>query len=451
MGLPKPLGPLAVAFADFELLRRSEAPLIEHEAATPVPPMRIFYPTSQQPKWWRDAADRRWLMSITYAFGYLQTFILPSTTARRIMLWVLAGLEERPATQQDQLRYDKRAKKALHMIKMNVTNELLKEVGIIYIFMWPGSALAASVSSPIVQLSEGSDQRLPIVIFSHGLWACRTTYTALCCDLASHGYTPEHLDGSSNAVHYHDENGKRKWIHHAFSNVPFVNVPMEDRSNQLRQRIAEIQRVIDVLEDLDGGLITQNKNVITGKLSLDVSTLKGRLSLSNLTVAGHSFGGATAITACGRDARLRWCIGLDVWWEPVEKVDYERVAGKVPVLLLNTESFEWKKLTDARKLFLDCRRAAANTTEDPLVTEVATIKGTCHQDQSDIPLLFPILSKKIGISGTLDCMIAKNTNNWACLDFLQRNLMLTKGFKLSTTVEEPSFAQKNLIYSESEI
>ncbi|KAJ7523058.1 hypothetical protein O6H91_18G035600 [Diphasiastrum complanatum] len=358
MGLPKPLGPLAVAFADFELLRRSEAPLIEHEAATPVPPMRIFYPTSQQPKWWRDAADRRWLMSITYAFGYLQTFILPSTTARRIMLWVLAG--------------------------------------IIYIFMWPGSALAASVSSPIVQLSEGSDQRLPIVIFSHGLWACRTTYTALCCDLASHGYTPEHLDGSSNAVHYHDENGKRKWIHHAFSNVPFVNVPMEDRSNQLRQRIAEIQRVIDVLEDLDGGLITQNKNVITGKLSLDVSTLKGRLSLSNLTVAGHSFGGATAITACGRDARLRWCIGLDVWWEPVEKVDYERVAGKVPVLLLNTESFEWKKLTDARKLFLDCRRAAANTTEDPLVTEVATIKGTCHQDQSDIPLLFPILSKKIG-------------------------------------------------------
>ncbi|KAJ7523054.1 hypothetical protein O6H91_18G035600 [Diphasiastrum complanatum] len=413
MGLPKPLGPLAVAFADFELLRRSEAPLIEHEAATPVPPMRIFYPTSQQPKWWRDAADRRWLMSITYAFGYLQTFILPSTTARRIMLWVLAG--------------------------------------IIYIFMWPGSALAASVSSPIVQLSEGSDQRLPIVIFSHGLWACRTTYTALCCDLASHGYTPEHLDGSSNAVHYHDENGKRKWIHHAFSNVPFVNVPMEDRSNQLRQRIAEIQRVIDVLEDLDGGLITQNKNVITGKLSLDVSTLKGRLSLSNLTVAGHSFGGATAITACGRDARLRWCIGLDVWWEPVEKVDYERVAGKVPVLLLNTESFEWKKLTDARKLFLDCRRAAANTTEDPLVTEVATIKGTCHQDQSDIPLLFPILSKKIGISGTLDCMIAKNTNNWACLDFLQRNLMLTKGFKLSTTVEEPSFAQKNLIYSESEI
>ncbi|KAJ7523052.1 hypothetical protein O6H91_18G035600 [Diphasiastrum complanatum] len=398
MGLPKPLGPLAVAFADFELLRRSEAPLIEHEAATPVPPMRIFYPTSQQPKWWRDAADRRWLMSITYAFGYLQTFILPSTTARRIMLWVLAG--------------------------------------IIYIFMWPGSALAASVSSPIVQLSEGSDQRLPIVIFSHGLWACRTTYTALCCDLASHGYivvAPEHLDGSSNAVHYHDENGKRKWIHHAFSNVPFVNVPMEDRSNQLRQRIAEIQRVIDVLEDLDGGLITQNKNVITGKLSLDVSTLKGRLSLSNLTVAGHSFGGATAITACGRDARLRWCIGLDVWWEPVEKVDYERVAGKVPVLLLNTESFEWKKLTDARKLFLDCRRAAANTTEDPLVTEVATIKGTCHQDQSDIPLLFPILSKKIGISGTLDCMIAKNTNNWACLDFLQRNLMLTKvGLKLNT-------------------
>ena len=30
---------------------------------------------------------------------------------------------------QDQLKYDKRAKRALHIIKMNVTNELLKGVG----------------------------------------------------------------------------------------------------------------------------------------------------------------------------------------------------------------------------------------------------------------------------------------------------------------------------------
>ena len=42
---------------------------------------------------------------------------------------IVVGEEERPIAPQEKLRFDMRAKKALHMIKMNVTNELLKEVG----------------------------------------------------------------------------------------------------------------------------------------------------------------------------------------------------------------------------------------------------------------------------------------------------------------------------------
>ena len=38
---------------------------------------------------------------------------------------------------------------------------------------------------------KGKDEeaRLPVVVFSHGMWASRTTYTSFCCDLASHGYS----------------------------------------------------------------------------------------------------------------------------------------------------------------------------------------------------------------------------------------------------------------------
>ena len=39
---------------------------------------------------------------------------------------IVVGIEERPMLFQDQLKYDKRAKRALHLIKMNVTSELLK-------------------------------------------------------------------------------------------------------------------------------------------------------------------------------------------------------------------------------------------------------------------------------------------------------------------------------------
>ena len=42
---------------------------------------------------------------------------------------IVLGDEERPLAPQEQGKFDRRAKKALHMIKMNVTNELLKEVG----------------------------------------------------------------------------------------------------------------------------------------------------------------------------------------------------------------------------------------------------------------------------------------------------------------------------------
>lgn len=45
----------------------------------------------------------------------------------------------------------------------------------------------------------------------------------------------EHLDGSAVIAQYHDHQGKRRWVEHAFSDVDFNEVPMSDRSRQLRQ------------------------------------------------------------------------------------------------------------------------------------------------------------------------------------------------------------------------
>ena len=53
------------------------------------------------------------------------------------------------------------------------------------------------------------------------------------------------------------------------------------------------------------------------------------------------------------------------------QADYDRVAGNVPVLLLNTEKFDWKSLRDCRNKFLAAR---ARTIGDAAVTELMTMK-----------------------------------------------------------------------------
>mgnify|MGYP000397335404 CR=1 FL=1 len=88
------------------------------------------------------------------------------------------------------------------------------------------------------------------------------------------------------------------------------------------QRVLEVRKVIDVLESLDQGLLTQSANTIRGKEGLVVDMLKGRLNLQYLAMAGHSFGGATAVVTSGIDKRIKCCVAMDVWWEPIEKVKF---------------------------------------------------------------------------------------------------------------------------------
>jgi len=68
----------------------------------------------------------------------------------------------------------------------------------------------------------------------------------------------EHLDGSAVAAKYRDENGRRRWITHAFAERPFDDTPIADRSKQLTQVTTErvdnvwicFHKTLPVLEQL---------------------------------------------------------------------------------------------------------------------------------------------------------------------------------------------------------
>jgi hypothetical protein len=116
MGLPKPLGPFEVSFAEFELRRTSQASGGQGQpqsgrgsgngsenangnanseagkvaSAEGAPIMRIFYPTaSKSGKSLLDRKIRSWVPNVNYMWGFLSRAILPKSQLRRSFVWML--------------------------------------------------------------------------------------------------------------------------------------------------------------------------------------------------------------------------------------------------------------------------------------------------------------------------------------------------------------------------
>jgi predicted dienelactone hydrolase len=113
----------------------------------------------------------------------------------------------------------------------------------------------------------------PVIIFSHGLGGSRDGYEYLGRHWASHGYVSVHLQhkGSDTAV----------WKGQAR--------PMEAMRNSLKDPRGAINRPLDVRFAID-----QMERMNGGQ-----GPLKGRLDLSHIGMAGHSFGAWTTLAVIG--------------------------------------------------------------------------------------------------------------------------------------------------------
>jgi len=121
-----------------------------------------------------------------------------------------------------------------------------------------------------------ADGKFPLVIFSHGNGGMRSQNTFWCDHLASHGFiviAPDHTRNSC-ATSYQ---GKV---------IPYDN---EGRPQAAIDRPKDVSFLIDQFE----------------KLNADASSLvHGRVDTENIGVAGHSYGGFTAMAAQAQDQRI---------------------------------------------------------------------------------------------------------------------------------------------------
>ncbi|GBG72502.1 hypothetical protein CBR_g12073 [Chara braunii] len=286
--------------------------------------------------------------------------------------------------------------------------------------------IAAAVAKPVAPVEfddDGLQRKLPVVVFSHGMCAMRTTYAAFCCDLASYGYVVaaiEHRDGSACVASYSTKKGQQAWLPHSHVG-PLASVPMEIRRIQLRHRVLEVQQVLDLLERVNDGDISASANLRSGRASMNPSLLKGCLDLDDIALAGHSFGGATAVCAAGVDKRVKCVVAMDAWWEPFGKDEYERLGGGVPLLCVDSVQFDWPNMRRMREEFFKLRcRCTKNGLQ--MITMAYVIKGSAHANQSDFPLVLPWLTRKMRMAGSLDANLNRLINSKLCLDFLRQHL-----------------------------
>jgi platelet-activating factor acetylhydrolase len=243
------------------------------------------------------------------------------------------------------------------------------------------------------------EKKFPVAVFSHGLMGMRTTYSTLCGDLASNGMivaSIEHRDGSASRASINNYSGSVEYERITNesdfpSKAEFDKYLYSIRNRQLsKTRIQEIHSTIDILTQLNNGEFKPFSNSMSKSASIE-SSFKDKLNFTKSLLIGHSFGSATALEYLqNQSSSNKFSFGLGVVLDPWMFPFKADKPIDVPILSCNSESFHWRRNFDSMKYQFD---------EFLNEGTFSVIKHTAHQDFSDIPSFFELLSKKIGLGG----------------------------------------------------
>lgn len=275
----------------------------------------------------------------------------------------------------------------------------------------------------------------PVVVFSHGLGGCRTSYSTICAELASHGFivaAVEHRDHSACISFYlKDEKTSQlaenmdipdrsnlvpatgtmntviEWVLYQKVRKPQKEYPIRNR--QVFQRSRECIKALDLLLALNNG--DHVVNLIDANFTS--SWFQGILDTSRVAMVGHSFGGVTIIPTLASDKRFKVGVALDAWMFPVREEDGIFNSINQPIIFVNMEKFQTEKNKSVMK------RLASDKADRCMIT----IRGTVHQNVADSPFLAGrLLRVFFGANSTTDRYLAMDLINRLTLQFLWKHL-----------------------------
>lgn len=175
---------------------------------------------------------------------------------------------------------------------------------------WQLSTIQAKRNAQPIQrnFSEENDEvkncdKFPVVVFSHGLIGNVDIYSYQCMNLASNGsivISVNHTDGSSIGMTTKDGS----FLPYDPSLLPLY---VEDRVKYVRERRNQTDHRSSELLAATTALLQLNKRNIPELDEIGISFVD-KIDIFKVAVAGHSFGGATALTTATRYPSLYSCV-----------------------------------------------------------------------------------------------------------------------------------------------
>jgi predicted dienelactone hydrolase len=245
-----------------------------------------------------------------------------------------------------------------------------------------------------------SEQRFPVILFSHGWNGFNAQSTGQALELASHGYVVISTQHTYGAVTTVFPDGTV-----APNNPEALPRDSEDPNYEVVARLLVDQWAADMSFVLDQ---FRALNEDSGSLFFRA------LDMDRIGVYGHSTGGGAAIQFCGTDPRCKAVLGMDPFMRPVSAEVIEAGVWQ-PSFFMFSES--WAKVTDSKnnRLFNQFHPHTMNS------LGVIEILGTKHYDFSDLPLLSPI-TPQLGLKGPLRGSRVTEIVNSYLLDFFDLTL-----------------------------
>jgi platelet-activating factor acetylhydrolase len=242
----------------------------------------------------------------------------------------------------------------------------------------------AKEAMPLISIADSGKEKLPVVIFSHGLAGMRTTYSTICCEVASRGIIVlalEHRDGSASMTI--DRQGKVYPYQFGPSGVNLPMVDYEFRAAQLIHRLKEIKSTIEFIKSLDQAGDFDSIILSSTTLPETIKQFKGRLLTERLILMGHSFGGSTCLAAAQEYQNVKCCVVWDPWMFPMPEPSLTITRTDIDTLLIINEMFTWPENDAAIQKFINDFRNTQNCFGK------ARMLGSGHMDQSDLASIIP--------------------------------------------------------------